>query len=69
MKSIFLFWSTHNDRATVRFSIELLVAHIQDKSKSTVQEAEDAHTDEELRRGWEVSLHKRLVCAAMAIGN
>lgn len=60
-------WHTYNDRATVRFSIELLIAHIHDKSESTVQEAEDSHTDEELSRGREISLQVRLVCAIMAI--
>lgn len=39
---------THNGGATVRLPVNLLVAQVQDDGESTIQKAQDAHTDEEL---------------------
>lgn len=60
---------THNDRATVRLPVNLLVAQVQDDGESTVQEAKDAHTDKELSRGGEISLQVSHVLAVIAVCN
>ncbi len=60
---------THNGGATVRLPVNLLVAQVQDDGESTVQKAQDAHTDEELRWRGEISLQVSQVLAAIAVRN
>lgn len=60
---------THNCGATVRLPVNLLVAQVQDDGESTVQKAQDAHPDEELSRGGEISLQVSHVLAVIAVRN
>lgn len=60
---------THNGRATVRLPVNLLVAQVQDEGESTVQEAQDAHWDEELGRGGEIPLQVSHVLGLIAVRN
>lgn len=60
---------THNGGATVRLPVNLLVAQVQDEGESTVQEAQDSHSDEELSRGGEISLQVRHVRGPIAMSN
>lgn len=60
---------THDDGASVRLPVNLLVAQVQDEGEGTVQKTQDANRDEEFSRGWEISLQESCVLGAIAMIN
>lgn len=61
-----VFWRTHNDGATSGLAVKILVAKVEDKCCSAVQESKHTNTNKELSRGREIALQEGL-CGLTAV--